>query len=312
MPTRRDFLATVSAYTVGAAAWPALAEAARGSAAPRGADAPLRFAVHAMTWVDDYVHAIEDIGAAGFHGVQLRTNVLPAYGDKPADLKALLAKHKVDFVCFSSGTLLLAPDKEAETLALHEKQARFVAAAGGLHLQVTDERPKDRLPTSEDRKRMGGLLTTLGQRTSALGVKLVYHNHMGNLGERPEEVAEVLAASDPAAVGLLFDMAHFTQAGGDCAKAIHDHKSRLALVHAKDVRTIPRLPDSPQRQQTYQFVELGRGRVDLPGTFAALKEVGYRGWVIVELDAVPDPGGSATASMQTSKKYIEQVLKLPL
>ena len=113
MPTRRDFLATVSAYTVGAAAWPALAEAARGSAAPRGADAPLRFAVHAMTWVDDYVHAIEDIGAAGFHGVQLRTNVLPAYGDKPADLKALLAKHKVDFVCFSSGTLLLAPDKEA-------------------------------------------------------------------------------------------------------------------------------------------------------------------------------------------------------
>ena len=42
--------------------------------------------------------------------------------------------------------------------------------------------------SAADRKRMGGLLTKLGQRTQALGVTLVYHNHMGNLGERPEEL----------------------------------------------------------------------------------------------------------------------------
>ena len=34
--------------------------------------------------------------------------------------------------------------------------------------------------------------------------------------------------------------------------------------------------------------------------------------MILELDAVPDPGGSANASMLTSKRYIEQVLKLSL
>ena len=317
MTTRRDFLTTLGACTVGAAAWPAAARAAGLTSAARSAsgaaaDPALKFAYHAITWGDDYLRGIEEIGATGFRGVQLRTNVMAAYGDKPAELKALLAKHKLEFVCFSSGTLLLAPDKEQETLALHERNARFVGAAGGLHMQVTDERPKDRPATAEDRKRMGGLLTKLGERAKAAGVKLVYHNHMGNLGERPEEVAEVLAASDPAAVGLLFDMAHFTQAGGDCAKAIHDHKSRLALVHAKDVRTVQRMPDSPQRQSNYQFVELGRGRVDIPGAFAALKDVGYRGWVIVELDAVPDQGGTQLASMQTSKSYIQQVLKLPL
>ena len=312
MASRRNFLTTLGACSVGTAAmWPATVRAFRTSS-PTVADTAMRFACHTMTWGDDYVRGIEEIAAAGFHGVQLRPNVLATYGEKPADLQAVLARHKVEFVCFSSGTVLLAPEREAETLALHEKQARFVAAAGGRHLQVTDERPKDRVPTAEDRKHMGGLLTTLGRRVSALGVKLVYHNHMGNLGERPEEVAEVLAASDPAAVGLLFDMAHYAQAGGDCAKAIHAHKTRLGLVHAKDVRTVPRMPDSPQRQQTYQFVELGRGRVDLTGAFAALKDVGYRGWVILELDAVPDPGGSAAASMRTSKQYIEQVLKLSL
>ena len=265
-----------------------------------------------MTWGDDYAAGIADIAKAGFHGVQLRANVLPQFGEKPEALKAVLAQHKAEFVCFSSNNVLVAPEREAETLALHEKNARFVGAAGGLHMQVTDERPTDRQPTSEDRKRMGGLLTKLGQRTKAHGVKLVYHNHMGNLGERPEEVAEVLAASDPAVVGFLLDMAHYAQAGGDVAAAVRTHRSRLALVHAKDVRTRPRAADAPANASSYQFVELGRGRVDLPGAFTALGDVGYRGWVIVELDAVPDPGGSATASMLTSKHYIEQVLKLTL
>ena len=311
MRTRRDFLATLGACTVGAAAaWPAGSSA---FAPRRGAAAgALRFACHTMTWGDDYVTGIADIAKAGFHGVQLRANVMAQFGEKPEALKALLAQHKVDFVCFSSNNVLLAPEHEAETMALHEKNARFVAASGGQFLQVTDERPKDRTPTSEDRKRMGGILTRLGQRTAALGVKVVYHNHMGNLGERPEEVAEVLAASDPAAVGFLLDVAHYTQAGGDVAAAIRTHKSRLAVVHAKDVRTVPRAADAKPNATPYQFVELGRGRVDLPGAFGALSEVGYRGWVILELDAVPDPGGSANASMLTSKRYIEQVLKLSL
>jgi inosose dehydratase len=310
MTTRRDFLTTLGVCSVGATAWPSLA---RGAAAlEQPGPGAMRFACHTMTWGDDYVRGIEEIGKAGFRGVQLRPNVLARFGEKPAELNALLAAQKLDFVCFSGGNVLLAPEREAETLAQLEKHAQFVQAAGGLHMQVTDERPKDREPTADDRKRMGGLLTKLGQRCQAHGVKLVYHNHMGNLGQRPEEVAEVLAASDPAAVGLLLDVAHYAQAGGDPAAAIRAHKDRLALVHAKDVRTVPPGPAAKANSPSYQFVELGRGRVDLPGTFAALKDVGYRGWIILELDAVPDAGGSPTASMHTSKQYIEQVLKLSL
>lgn len=310
MTNRRDFLTTLGACTVGAAS-PSVFRALYAQS-PTPATSAMRFACHTMTWGEDYVRGIDEIARAGFHGVQLRPNVLARFGDTPGDLRALLAQNQVAFVCFSGGNVLLAPEREAETLAQLEKHAQFVGAAGGLHMQVTDERPKDREPTPDDRKRMGGLLTKLGQRCQAHGVKLVYHNHMGNLGQRPEEVAEVLAASDPAAVGLLLDVAHYAQAGGDSAAAVRAHKDRLALVHAKDVRTVPRAPAAAANASSYQFVELGRGRVDLPGAFAALKDVGYRGWIILELDAVPDAGGSPTASMLTSKQYIEQVLKLPL
>lgn len=302
MTNRRDFLTTIGAGALGAALWPAGGRAA----------ASIRFACHTMTWGDDYETGIADIGRAGFDGVQLRANVQARYGERPADLKALLAKHNVEFVCFSSGNVLLGADREAETLALHEKHARFVQAAGGQFLQVTDERPKDRRPTADDRKRMGDLLTRLGRKTQALGVRLAYHNHMGNLGERPEEIAEVLAATDPATVTFLLDMAHYAQAGGDVAAGIRTHAARIGLLHVKDVRTRPQPVEAGAKGPSYQFVELGRGRVDLKGAFAALSEVGYQGWGIVELDAVPDPGGSATASMLTSKQYIEQVLKLSL
>ena len=122
----------------------------------------------------------------------------------------------------------------------------------------------------------------------------------------------MLAATDPAVVTWLLDMAHYAQAGGDPAAGIRANKARVGLVHAKDVRTIARGPSAAANAPSYQFVELGRGRVDLPGTFAALKDVGYRGWIILALDAVPDPGGSPTASMLASKQYIEQVLKLSL
>jgi inosose dehydratase len=304
MPTRRDILVTLGAAAIAAARPQSLG----GQTAPQA----IRFACHTMTWGDDYARGIAEIGAAGFGGVQLRTNVLARFGEKPAELKALLADNRVAFVCFSSGNVALAPEREAETIALHERHARFVGAAGGTFLQVTDERPKDGQPTADDRKRMGALLTTIGQKVSAHGVKLAYHNHMGNLGERPDEIADVLGQTDPAAVTFLLDVAHYAQAGGDVATAIRTHAPRLGLLHVKDVRTVPRPATGPANAPTYQFVELGRGRVDLPGTFAALKDVGYRGWAILELDAVPDPGGSASASMQTSKSYIQQVLKLPL
>jgi inosose dehydratase len=37
----------------------------------------------------------------------------------------------------------------------------------------------------------------------------------------------------------------------------------------------------------YEWVELGKGRVDFPAVFAALHEIKFRGWGIVELDRVP-------------------------
>jgi inosose dehydratase len=130
---------------------------------------------------------------------------------------------------------------------------------------------------------------------------------MNSLGERPDEVAPILDASDPRYVKLLLDVAHYKQGGGDPVKAVRDYAERLIFLHIKDVES-PVPGASGDLSRSYRFVELGRGAVDLKGVFAALADVRFRGWAIVELDRVPEPGRTPKESALMNKKYLEEQL----
>jgi inosose dehydratase len=272
---------------------------------PRG-PFEVRFGYAAITWGGNDRQAIDEIAEVGFRGIQLRANVLQTFGERPGELADLLRARNLTFVALSSGSVRLEGEAEAAQIDRHVAHARFLRSAGGLYLQVTDARPKGRTVGPADYERLGRLLTEIGRRTADLGIPLGYHNHMDSLGERPEEVDAVLAASDPRYVRLELDVAHYVQGGGDPAAAIERHAERLLFLHVKDVESP--VPGDPSRP--YRFVELGRGRVDLPGVFAALERVRFRGWAIVELDAVPVPGRTPKESAIINRRYLEEVLKL--
>lgn len=265
----------------------------------------------AITWGGNDVQAIKDVSELGFKGIQLRSNLMQEYGDKPKVLRDLLAAHKLTFAAFSSGGVRIAPGTEADEVAKHVRHATFVRDAGGLYLQVTDSaRPKDRKPSAEDFHALGRVLTEIGKRTTDLGVPLGYHNHMNSLGESPEEVDRIMDASDPHFVKLLLDVAHYHQGGGDSAKAIRRYRDRLLFLHIKDVESPVPGATGDAAARSYRFVELGRGRVDLPAVFRALKEINFRGWAVVELDSVPDKARTPKESALISKKYLEEKLGL--
>ena len=282
---------------------------ARGLAGALKTASEIRFGYAAITWGGDDRQAINDISDAGFRGIQLRANVLKEFGEQPKALGDLLKQHGLQFVALSGGGPRGNTFNEAEEVATQVKQATFLRDAGGLYLQMTDSsRPKTGRPAADDFKRLGHLLTEVGKRVSDLGIALGYHNHMGSLGEAPDEVDRVMDAADPRYVKLELDVAHYAQGGGDPAKAIRTYHDRLLFLHIKDVESLAVKPPP----NDYRFVELGRGRVDLPAIFAALKAVGFRGWAIVELDSVPDKSRTPKASALISKQYIEEKLKLKI
>lgn len=266
------------------------------------APADILFGYASITWGGNDRQAIEDIAALGFHGIQLRSNVLKEFGSA-AELRDLLEKHQLKMVALSSGGVRIDTALEAEEIAKHTANAKFAHDVGGLYLQVTDDRPKDRAIVAADYKRLGQLITEIGKRTADLGISLGYHNHMGSLGERPEEVDQILQATDPRYAKLELDVAHYFQGGGDPAKAIEKYSDRLLFLHIKDVEPAPGNADE---KRPYHFVELGLGKVNLSAVFDALHRVKFRGWAIVELDAVPDKARTPKESGAISKKYLEE------
>jgi inosose dehydratase len=270
----------------------------------------IRFGYASITWEGNDAQAIKEISELGFPGIQLRSNVLKEYGEKPQELRALLEQNKLEMVALSSGGVGIAPGTETDEIAKHVRNAKFVSAVGGHYLQVTDSaRPKDRKPEAADFKQLGRLLTEIGKRAKDLGVPVGYHNHMASLGEAPDEVDRIMDAVDPRYVRLELDIAHYQQGGGDPARAIRQYHDRLLFLHIKDVES---LTTNDARGRAYRFVELGRGRVDLAAVFAALREVKFKGWAVVELDSVPDKSRTPKECGQISKAYLQDKLGLKL
>jgi len=170
------------------------------------APAEVRIGYASITWGGHDAQAIDDIAALGFEGVQLRSNILPEWEARPQALADLLASKQLTFVALSSGSVDVDKPPAGE-IATHVAHATFLRAARGRYLQCTDARPK-RAIVRADYERLGKLLTEIGKRTADLCIPLGYHNHMGTLGEKPEEVAQILDASDPRYVKLELDVAH--------------------------------------------------------------------------------------------------------
>jgi inosose dehydratase len=292
-PTRRTFLGGLGALAA-AATLPAFA-------APWASE--LRFGYTAMTWGSAERQAIDDISSIGFQGIQFRLDALTEF--KPPQLRDLLAERKLTFVALSSGEVSLDKPDEEE-IATHLAHAQFVKDCGGLYLQLLDQlKPYPRTVTADDCKRLGKLLTQIGKRTADIGIPVGYHNHMNTIGEHPQNLDLVLENSDPQYVKLELDTAHMVAGGGGPAKAIERYHDRLLFLHLKDVVDAPMTGNA---KYPFQWVELGRGKVDLPAVFTALEQVRFKGWAVVELDRVPDPSRTPKQCAEISRDYLNRKL----
>lgn len=133
------------------------------------------------------------------------------------------------------------------------------------------------------------------------GLTLAYHHHMGAVSEHPDDIDQLMALTDPAAVGLLFDTGHcwFGQATNnadqviDVTQTLRRHIDRVVHVHCKDVRPAV-IRDIRNRDDSFlnavlagAFTVPGDGAIDFEAVLGLLAEHGYRGWLVVEAEQDP-------------------------
>ena len=301
---RREF--TISAGAVGLAAL----VGGRGAEAGLAAAPGIRIGYAAITWGDKSVKtAIGEIAEAGYPGIQLRGNITKDY-QTPAELKADLDQAKLTFACLSGGGPSADPAKRQEEVDKFVKAVEFAKGAGVLAVQATSpKRTTDKIEKAE-LESFADTLTAIGKKTAELGVPLVFHPHMAQIGQDPADVEVILKRSNPRYVKLLLDTGHWAAAGGDPVKAVKKYAKRIAVLHIKDVKdkepsTTPG-PDGKIDTKKYVFVELGQGKVDFKAVFAALKAARWKGWAVVELDSVP-AGRAPKEAAVANRKFLESL-----
>lgn len=146
------------------------------------------------------------------------------------------------------------------------------------------------------------------------GVTAVLHPHVGTVVERADEVDRVL---DGCSVPLCLDTGHLLIGGVDPAALAADAPGRIAHAHLKDV-------DAGLAERVRSgglgyadavaaglYRPLGAGDVDVAGAVRALEGAGYRGWYVLEQDAVlgadPPPGGGPVGDVRASLAHLAAI-----
>jgi inosose dehydratase len=267
-----------------------------------------------ISWPDaQYEQALEEISEVGYKGAQLMGEIVQAYpGDKVGELRDHLQKLKLVATCMSCHSVSLAPGKPIDqALGRFREDVKFMKALGGPFLQVTDGgKPHVDYP-ADDIKQLGASMTELGKIAKDSGVTLGYHPHFGMLGETREGVSKVMDSTDPDYVKIIVDVAHLTLGGCDPAEVIRTYHQRLAFFHMKDLRketseAVKQNHDAGGRARL-RFCEIGHGVLDFKPIVAAIRDVKFEGWLVVELDRYVPPPGGPIESARINKAALEQL-----
>jgi inosose dehydratase len=142
------------------------------------------------------------------------------------------------------------------------------------------------------------------------GLQPLFHAHAGTRVETRAELEEFLGRVPASEVKLVWDVGHAIYGGVDPIEVVRAHPDRIVYIHLKDVdaSVLERL-----RRERLGFVdgvrervftELGRGCLDVPGLLAALHEIGYAGWLMVEQDSTWLPPAE---SARVSREYLRSL-----
>ncbi|MEY3460519.1 MAG: hypothetical protein RLZZ03_172 [Pseudomonadota bacterium] len=153
------------------------------------------------------------------------------------------------------------------------------------------------------------------------GITLAYHHHMGAYVESPDDVDRLMALTDPASVGLLYDTGHAYFGGAtEPDLLLKKHVARVVHVHCKDVR--PKVI-AQARNDGWSFLNgvlngtftvPGDGVIDYDAILKTLHAAGYQGWLVVEAEQDPALAPSyayAQKGFQTLRGIVDRLNATP-
>lgn len=245
--------------------------------------APSRFGGLALYTVRDAMNedakgTLQKVADAGYKNIEAAGYADGKfYNVSPTDFKALLKEVKLKPISTHQGMVTL---ENADAMIADVKEAGFeyfVIPVPPMGMFTYDESTNvmGMNGTVED---LAEILTTLGKKCNAAGLKLLYHNHdfdfrKGENGHAP--IDYLLENTDPKYVNFEMDLYWVTKAGADPVAYFEKYPGRFKEWHVKDM-------DAQGR-----FAPVGEGRIDFKRILAEKKLSGMK-YYFVEQDQTFD------------------------
>lgn len=268
----------------------------------------IAFAVAPIAWTNDDLpelgkensleKCLSESRLAGFTGTELGGK-FPKQAHK---LKEVLNEYELELASgWFSGQLLHSTIEEEKQrirpqmdmfLKLNVPVLVYAETTGSVQSNINtpvSQRPK---LSTDALKVYAEKLTLFADFMQSEGLPLAYHHHMGTVIETQSDIDQLMAHSGDS-LGLLVDTGHAVFAGADPIALIKKHRQRINHVHMKDIRE-PVLKQVKAQDMSFLnavlegvFTVPGDGFINYVQVAEALKQIDYKGWVVIEAEQDP-------------------------
>jgi sugar phosphate isomerase/epimerase len=249
-------------------------------------------------WQGEVTDLLDWISGAGYEGVEITTNMIGEYWDRPRDFARELEARGLALAAYAYGSPSGFTDLETrrQDVAGAARALAFVEAFPGAKLELGGAASPSREDLWGKLDLAIALYNQVGGVAAEAGVVACVHphSHFGSLLESAEEYAYLLERLDPGCANWCPDTGHIIRGGQDLMACLRAGLDRIVHVHFKDV-------DADRR-----WVGLGKGTCDFAGVIALLEGAGYDGWVVGEEES-EEARQDGVAAVRGNREYLRSL-----
>jgi inosose dehydratase len=290
---RREFSRTIG-LGVGAACF----------SAPLAEGAPkrrLKVGYTSITWGFRPEHAepgIRDSARLGYHGYESLGESIEAWEAK-GGIGRLCEEHNIPLVSTYFGVNLSDPAKRREQIEKVIRWGKILKKYGGsVAVMGPNGVKRDTFDFKTSKADIVTTLNEIGRVLNDLGLATTVHQHTETCIMTRDEVYAVMEAVDTKYVKFGPDVAQLAASGSDPVKILKDFQPIIRSVHLKDFLGGPHWSG---------YCPLGQGKVDIPAVVELLEGAKQLEYLMVELDASPNPPLPPFECAKVSKEYLQKL-----
>ena len=225
---------------------------------------------------------------------------LEVYAEQPGGFAALLARYDIPLAAIYCPTQFYDPvDAEADIEQVVRWAERAAALGATAVVVQAGKRGEGPYPHFAG---MAEVFNEIGRRVKPLGMVAGIHPHTGTLIETEAEIDALLSAVDPELFGYAPDTGQIDKGGGDAVASLRKYRHLIKHVHLKDYSGGPTTAYA-------DYTPIGHGAMDMPAILDLLEEIGFEGWVMVELDwGGEQPPRPPREAAMMSRTYLDTLL----